>query len=118
VKAPPLIRDRRPDLAIEDAKRLLHTIQGERLEAFFVLALTTGLRRGEVLALRWEDVDLSSRQLRVHQVLQRGRQAADRGAENEYVAADGRLAQAGGPAPARAPEAAKRSAPGTGRSVA
>jgi integrase len=50
---------------------LLNSIQGERLEAFFVLALTTGLRRGELLALRWEDVDLGSRQLRVRQALQR-----------------------------------------------
>jgi len=71
VKASPLIRDRRPDLTIEDAKRLLSTIQGERLEAFYVLALTTGLRRGELLALRWEDVDLNSRQLRVRRALQR-----------------------------------------------
>jgi integrase len=71
VKAPPLIRDRRPDLTVEDAKRLLNSIRGERLEAFFVLAFTTGLRRGELLALRWEDVDLSSRQLRVRQALQR-----------------------------------------------
>ena len=69
VKAPPLIRDRRPDMTVEDAKRLFGIIQGERLEAFFVLALTTGLRRGELLALRWEDVDLSSRQLRVRQAL-------------------------------------------------
>lgn len=42
VKTPPLIRDRRPDLTADDAKRLLSIIQGERLEAFFVLALTTG----------------------------------------------------------------------------
>jgi integrase len=37
----------------------------------FVLALTTGLRRGELLALRCEDLDLNSRQLRVHRALQR-----------------------------------------------
>src|SRR5262249_25084312 len=71
VKAPPLIRDRRPDLTVQDAKRLLSTHPVERAEAFFVLALTTGLRRGELLALRWEDLDLSSRQLRVRQALQR-----------------------------------------------
>jgi hypothetical protein len=39
-------------LTVEDAKRLLSTIQGARLEAFFVLALTTGLHRGELLAWR------------------------------------------------------------------
>ena len=40
------------DMTVEDAKRLLSTIQGARLEAFFVLALTTGLHRGELLAWR------------------------------------------------------------------
>lgn len=71
VKAPPLARARRPDLSVEDAKRVLEVVHGERLEAFYVLALTTGLRRGELLALRWEDIDLESRQLRVSRALQR-----------------------------------------------
>jgi integrase len=38
-------------------------IDGERLEALYIPALTTGLRRGELLALRWQDIDLGSRQL-------------------------------------------------------
>jgi integrase len=46
-------------------------IQGERLEALYVLALTTGLRRGELLALRWDDIDLGSRQLHVLRAMQR-----------------------------------------------
>ena len=37
----------------------------------YVLALTTGLRRGELLGLRWTDVDLNSRQLHVRRALQR-----------------------------------------------
>ena len=40
-----------PDLA--DAKRLLKVIDGEGLEALYVLALTIGLRRGGLLALCW-----------------------------------------------------------------
>jgi integrase len=56
---------------VDDARRLLTTIHGERLEAFYVLALATGLRRGELLGLRWEDVDLESRQLHVRRALQR-----------------------------------------------
>jgi integrase len=66
-----MARQRRPDLTVEDAGRLLTIIKGERLEAFYVLALTTGLRRGELLGLRWDDVDLVSRQLHVRRALQR-----------------------------------------------
>ncbi len=50
---------------------MLEVVEGERLEAFYVLALTTGLRRGELLALRWDDIDLGSRQLHVRRALQR-----------------------------------------------
>lgn len=44
-----------------------------RLHALFVLALAVGLRRGELLGLRWLDVDLAAKQLRVTQTLQRVR---------------------------------------------
>jgi integrase len=71
VKAPPLSTQRRPGLDLTDAKRLLKVIDGERLEALYVLALTTGLRRGELLALRWDDIDLISRQLQVRRAIQR-----------------------------------------------
>lgn len=71
VKAPPIPRKRRQDLTIEGAKRLLAVLEGERLEALFVLALATGLRRGELLGLHWRDVDLESRELRVIWALQR-----------------------------------------------
>lgn len=36
----------------------LDAIVGERLEALYLLALTTGMRQGELLALRWEHLDL------------------------------------------------------------
>src|SRR5262249_57377626 len=42
-----------------------------RLGGCLVLGLCTGLRSGELIALRWEDVDLNSRQVRVRQALQR-----------------------------------------------
>jgi integrase len=38
--------------------RLLSALEGERLEALFVVALSAGLRRGELLGLRWKNVDL------------------------------------------------------------
>ncbi|TAK35631.1 MAG: site-specific integrase [Chloroflexota bacterium] len=46
-------------------RRFLAVAHGDRLEALFVVALTTGLRRGELLGLKWEDVDLSKGTLHV-----------------------------------------------------
>ena len=44
---------------------LLEAARGDRLEAAVVLALSTGLRRGEILGLRWEDVDFPAATLSV-----------------------------------------------------
>jgi integrase len=55
----PRPKEMRP-LDADQAKRLLDAARGERFEAVFVVALTTGARIGEILALRWEDVDLAS----------------------------------------------------------
>jgi integrase len=61
-------------LSIEQARALLAAARRPRhaaLEALYVLALTTGMRRGELLALRWADVDVSRRTLTVTGTLQR-----------------------------------------------
>lgn len=55
----------------EQAKQLLAAARGDRLEALYVVALALGLRLGEVLGLRWEDVDLERGVLNVRQQLQR-----------------------------------------------
>jgi integrase len=55
------------------ADTLLPAIKDDRLYAAFFLAFTTGLRRGELLALRWRDVDLKSGILQVRQTLVRSR---------------------------------------------
>lgn len=47
-------------LSAEEARGLLEAASGDRLEAFYVLALHTGMRRGELLGLKWEDVDFGS----------------------------------------------------------
>ena len=44
----------------EQAHKLLETAKGSRIEVLLLLAITTGARRGEMLALRWKDVDLDS----------------------------------------------------------
>jgi integrase len=53
----------------EQVKVLLEVARGDRLEALYVLAIHTGLRQGELLGLRWEDVDLESGTLRVRRTL-------------------------------------------------
>ncbi len=44
----------------EEYSAFLEASRGERLEALYVLAAHCGLREGELLALRWEDVDLDA----------------------------------------------------------
>jgi integrase len=48
-------------------RTLLNAARGDRFEALYVLAITTGLRRGELLGLRWQDVDLKRGYLQVRQ---------------------------------------------------
>jgi integrase len=56
-------------LTREEARRLVNTVQGDRLEALYVVALHTGLRQGELLALHWEDLDLEGRKLQVRRTV-------------------------------------------------
>src|SRR6185312_10163063 len=54
-----------------EAQQLLDTARGDRLEALYVLAVTTGMRLGELLALTWRQVDLDASTLHVVASLQR-----------------------------------------------
>jgi integrase len=49
----------------EETRRFLDSQREDRLFALWRLAVTTGLRRGEISALRWSDVDLDAGALRV-----------------------------------------------------
>jgi integrase len=49
--------------------RFLEHVQGTRLEAGWRLAAMTGMRRGEILGLRWSDVDLDNGRLSVRQAV-------------------------------------------------
>jgi integrase len=48
---------------------LLEAASGDRLEALYVLAVHTGLRQGELLGLKWDDIDLAARTLQVRRAL-------------------------------------------------
>jgi integrase len=64
-------REARP-LSRAEMGAFLAGIHGDRLEALYVAACGTGLRQGELLALRWQDVDLERGELAVRHTLQRG----------------------------------------------
>ncbi len=53
----------------KELSTFLDSIRGDRLHAAFHLAAMTGMRRGEVLGLRWNDVDLERGQLAVRHAL-------------------------------------------------
>ncbi|MFI9276043.1 tyrosine-type recombinase/integrase [Kitasatospora sp. NPDC052896] len=58
-------------LTAEEARALLAATNGHRLSALFELALRTGLRKGELLGLRWEDLDLAGATASIRRTLQR-----------------------------------------------
>jgi integrase-like protein len=66
-----LPRRTRPSANDPEARRFLNAASGHPLEALFILALTTGLRQGELLGLRWRDVDWAARRILVHHTLVR-----------------------------------------------
>lgn len=58
-------------LTEDEITRLLGAARGHWLYVPILLAVTTGLREGEILGLRWQDVDHQAGTLAVRQVLQR-----------------------------------------------
>ncbi|VXB11650.1 exported hypothetical protein [Plantibacter sp. T3] len=56
---------------VEEAATFLQLTTTEQHNELFTLALALGLRRGELLGLRWEDIDLATRKLHVRQTAQR-----------------------------------------------
>jgi integrase len=64
-------REEMHPLTPEQAKHLLQVAHeiGDRLEALYVLAIHTGLRQGELLGLKWDDVDLEDGALQVRRTL-------------------------------------------------
>jgi integrase len=58
-------------LTAEQAHQLLTAARGHRLEALFALALASGMRRGELLALKWQDINFATATLQVRRILSR-----------------------------------------------
>jgi integrase len=71
VSLPRLSRHEIRPLTGEQAHRLLAAAQGHRLECLLMVALATGMRRGELLALCWKDIDCEQRRLSIRHTVNR-----------------------------------------------
>jgi integrase len=58
-------------LSLPQIQQFQAVIRGHRQEALFILALATGMRRGEILGLKWRDLDLDEGVLHVQRILTR-----------------------------------------------
>lgn len=69
---PPVVR-REPvsPLTADEARKVLEAAATDRLGVLWLVMLAIGLRRGEALALRWEDIDLDAGTVTVKRSLQR-----------------------------------------------
>ena len=71
VSAPrPAPKEIRP-LSAQEVRKLFEAAGDDPLEALWVLAVHTGMRQGELLALKWTDVDLEAGKISVRRTLTR-----------------------------------------------
>jgi integrase len=66
---PMLVQDEMICLDAIQAARLLKASKKDRLHAMYVVAVTTGMRQGELLALKWGDIDLIAKKLTVKRTI-------------------------------------------------
>jgi integrase len=73
IKPPPAPDQEKQILQPDRARELLGALRGHPLYMLASLALATGARRNELLALRWQDVDLDAGRLRIESALEQTR---------------------------------------------
>ncbi len=71
VDPPRSVRHENRPLTADEARRFLAAARGDRLEALYAVAVALGLRQGEILGLRWPDIDLDAQVLTVRFAIQR-----------------------------------------------
>lgn len=70
VKKPRAERPEIKTLSPDEARQFVARVADDPLEALYLVAVTTGMRQGEILALRWRDVDLEAGQVQVRSNVQ------------------------------------------------
>jgi len=73
VDAPKVPATEAPALQLTEIPKMFEAVRGRNLFTIAVVALGTGMRRGELCALRWQDVDLDSAKLQVERSLEQTR---------------------------------------------
>lgn len=58
-------------LTKEEQSKFTEALKGHNLELLFLMALGTGMRKGELLALKWSDIDFKNSEVSVSRTLQR-----------------------------------------------
>lgn len=71
VTPPPRKEHEITPLTVEQVYKLIAVARNHRVEALIKLALATGMRRGELLGLKWEDIDLEQGLLQVRHTMTR-----------------------------------------------
>jgi integrase len=65
VDPPTIVSREAVPLSVEQARILVKHVRGHRLEVLLAMAIVTGMRRGELLALCWSDIDFDRHRLMV-----------------------------------------------------
>jgi integrase len=82
-------RVEKPELRVlskDEALRFIGVAKGHRLEAMFTVALSLGMREGEILGLPWQDVDFDAGTLQVVHALQRVKRPGEKKSKLELLA--------------------------------
>ena len=72
VDPPQVKREEIRPLNRDQTRALLKAAEGNRLEALYIVAVHTGMRPGEILGLRWDDVNFDSGTLQLNRALSDG----------------------------------------------
>ena len=58
-------------LTLKEQQQFIKALEGDRLRALYLMAIGTGIREGELLALKWKNVNLESGTISIIETLLR-----------------------------------------------
>ncbi|MED3729918.1 tyrosine-type recombinase/integrase [Geobacillus stearothermophilus] len=68
-KPPKVKSEEKITWTVDEVNRFLNLIKDSSMEIPYLLAIFTGMRRGEVLGLKWDDVDFENKKIRIKRSL-------------------------------------------------